>query len=240
MTRSLLLFTLVASAFAIVPRASAQDDGASALDEAPPSTTRATPEHAERERRDRTLEHVRFEGTMGFVGGAARYSEVGLAGDPSVPLMFDSGPATAVAMTGLRYDLRLVVAFVRMTVGADVLFGLGVGSSDPRRVETADGSLSVVDRRIFEWSLRFGLGLELDTGAVRLFADGLLVAHFVEAEVAIDGVNSTYTAVVASPGLRLGVRIPIVDAFFAQLEIDGAAVAPTWGGAAISVGGAFQ
>ncbi len=177
---------------------------------------------------------------MGFVGGAARYSEVGLTGDLAVPRMFDAGPATAVAMTGLRYDLRLVVAFVRMTVGADVLFGLFDASSGGRSVETGDGSVRVVDRRFFEWSLRFGLGLEVAAGPVRLFADALLVAHFVEAEVAIDAQPMTYTAIAASPGLRLGARIPIVGAFFAQVELDGAAYAPTWGGAAISVGGAFE
>lgn len=154
--------------------------------------------------------------------------------------MFDAGPATALATTGLRYDLRLVVAFVRMTVGADVLFGLFDTSSEGRVVESGDASLRVAERRFFEWSLRFGLGLETTVGDVRLFADALVVVHFVEAEVAIDDRPTDYAALAASPGLRLGVRIPIVDAFFAQLEIDGAPFAPTWGGGALSVGGAFE
>lgn len=177
---------------------------------------------------------------MGFVGGAARYSEVGLTGDLDVPGLFDAGPAAVVAMTGLRYDLRLVVAFVRMTVGADVLFALFDPPPRARSVETGDGSLRVVDRRFFEWSLRFGLGLEVSAGPVRLFADALVVTHFVEADVTIDDQRMAYGAIAASPGLRLGARVPIVGSFFAQVEIDGAAFAPTWGGAAISVGGAFE
>jgi hypothetical protein len=237
MTRTLfLMIGALASTLLMAPCASAQSDDALGDEEAITTQRDELDEH----RRDPVLEHVRFEGTMGFVAGAARYSEVGLAGDPSVPRMFDAGPAAAVAMTGLRYDLRLVVAFVRMTVGADVLFGLFDASSGGRVVESGDAALRVVDRRFFEWSLRFGLGLEATVGDVRLFADALVVAHFVEAEVAIDGRPTGYAAVAASPGLRLGVRIPIVGAFFAQLEIDGAAFAPTWGGGALSVGGAFQ
>lgn len=186
-------------------------------------------------------EYRRFEITMGFVGGWERHSEVGLAGTPVIDAAaFDEGPAASLGVAGLRYDLRLVLAFMRMTIGVDVLFGLF--DSDVQRMTTlADGtSVALLDRNFFSWTLRFGIGAEFAVGDIRLFGDVLGVVNFPELESNVGDATATYDAIAFSPGLRLGVRIPVLEWFFVQLEADGAFVGPWAAHGALSVGGAID
>lgn len=184
--------------------------------------------------------HLRLELTMGFAGGVGRYSEVGLTGNPALPPgTFDGGPASGAGMVGLRYDLRLVVSFVRMTIGGDLLWGLFDGTS-PRTLDEAGTPITIADRRLFDGALRFGLGLEANLDGVRLFADVIGVLHFVEASVERQGDAVTHRATTFSPGLRLGVRIPIVEHFFVQVAADGTPFGPSYVGGDLSVGGAIE
>lgn len=179
--------------------------------------------------------YARFELTMGFVGGYASYADLGFSGMPALPTSaFSEGPAAGTAMAGLRYDVRLVIAFLRMTVGGDLSWG--VFRAGPRAI--ADGT-TVSDRRVFDGALRFGLGLEANVDGVRLFADVLGTVHFVDVEIAQENA-STYHAVAFSPGLRLGVRIPVVPHFFVQVSADGSPFGPSWIGGDVSVGGAIE
>lgn len=182
---------------------------------------------------------VRFELTMGFVGGYARYADLGLTGTTMLPPgTFDGGPTTGAAMAGLRYDARLVVSFVRMTVGGDLAWGLFDGG--PRVLSEGGVPITITDRRIFDGALRFGLGLEANLDGVRLFADVLGTLHFVEVAVERQGDAVTHTAMGFAPGLRLGVRLPIVDSFFVQLSADGSPFGPSYIGGDLSVGGAIE
>ncbi len=195
-------------------------------------------ERAERARHA-TDPSVRFELTMGFAGAYARYAELGLTGSTMLPPgTFEGGPAAGAAMAGLRYDARLVVSFVRMTVGGDLLWGLFDGQS--RLLDEGGVPITITDRRIFDGVLRFGLGLEANLDGVRLFADLLGTLHFVEVAVERQGDAVTHTAVGFAPGLRLGVRLPIVDSFFVQLSADGSPFGPSYVGGDLSVGGAIE
>jgi hypothetical protein len=194
--------------------------------------------------RDRTMEHLRFEGTIGFLGGWARYADLGLAG-ALPPSAFDSGPVAGAPIAGLRYDLRLVVAFVRMTAGADLAWSLYGAREGTRTLVFDDGTRTVTDRSVFSWALRFGLGLELAASEdVRLFADLLGSVRFVEVQSSIASGTTASTNVSSQvttfvPGLRVGARVRVVDAFFVQLAADASPIGP-WVTGELSVGGAFE
>lgn len=179
--------------------------------------------------------HLRLELTMGFAGGYGRYADLGL-GQSTLPAgAIDGGSVSGAAMAGLRYDLRLVVAFVRMTVGGDLLWGL-FSSSAERMVS----GVRVRDERLFDGALRFGLGLEANVEGVRLFADVLGTVHFVENVLFFDGTAVGTTSTAFAPGARIGVRVPVVSHFFVQASIDASPFGPTWIGGDISVGGAIE
>jgi hypothetical protein len=184
--------------------------------------------------------YLRLEATMGFVAGYGRYSEVGLTGTVPVPeATFDGGPFAGGPLAGVRYDVRLVVAFVRMTIGGDLLWGIFDGGH-ARTLDEGGMPITIADRRLFDGALRFGLGLEATVDGVRLFADVLGTIHFVEASLERQGDPIGHSAVAFSPGLRLGVRIPVVDGFFVQLSADGSPFGPSWLGGDFSVGGAIE
>lgn len=189
--------------------------------------------------RDRTLEHLRFEGTLGFLGGWARYADQGLGG-PLPEGSFDAGPVAGAPIAGLRYDVRLVVAFVRMTAGADLAWSLFDARGASRTLAFDDGARTLRDRSVFLWSLRFGLGLELAaTRDLRLFADLLGSVRFLEVQSALDGTPVTSSVTSFAPGLRVGARLRVVDAFFVQLAADASPMGP-WVTGELSVGGAIE
>lgn len=222
----------------------AQDDTArdtAAQDDAARDTTAASSSARalDDDARDRTMEHLRFEGTLGFLGGWARYADQGLGG--SLPEgAFDAGPVAGAPIAGLRYDVRLVVAFVRMTAGADLAWSLFDARESSRALAFDDGARTLRDRSVFLWSLRFGLGLELAaTDDVRLFADLLGSVRFLEVQSLLEGTPVTSSVTSFAPGLRVGARMRVVDAFFVQLAADASPMGP-WVTGELSVGGAIE
>ena len=206
------------------------------------SASALEPEPAsQRDDRDAVMEHIRFEGTIGFLGGWARYADLGLSSSPALPpTAFDAGAVAGSPIAGLRYDLRLVVAVVRMTAGADFAWSMFRAAGTTRMIDTASGAQRLTDRGVFLWALRFGLGLEAHVlPGLRLFADVTGSVRFLEVQVALDAQAATASAVSFAPGLRLGTRIAIVDAFFAQLSVDASPLGP-WVTGELSVGGAFE
>jgi len=186
-----------------------------------------------------TMEHMRFEGTLGFVGGWAGHNDTALSGSLP-PSAFESGAVTGTPIAGLRYDLRLVVAFVRMTVGADLVWGMFRASDTSRPWMTPVGEQTLVDRSLFVGALRFGLGVEatLDD-RVRLFADVTGSVRFLEVGTSLDGDAAEQRAVAFAPGLRLGARLRVVDSFFVQIAADASPFGP-WIAGDLSVGGAIE
>ncbi len=204
-----------------------EDDSAEALAPTPPPVSREDADTP-----------IRFEVTLGFVGGYARYADLGF-GSPIPQGALASGAATGLGMSGVRYDLRLVVSFVRMTVGADFTWGF-LDPTNARTVDDGGTVRTVSDQRIFDGGLRFGLGLEANLDRVRLFADVIGTVHFVEAQIRLDTTSVTQVATGFSPGLRVGARVAIAEAFFAQIAVDGSPFGPTWVGGDLSVGFAIE
>jgi hypothetical protein len=204
---------------------------------APPVTP--SDDRARLPERDRTMEHVRFEGTLGFLGGWSRYADAGLSG-PLPASAFEQGVGAGAPIAGLRYDVRLVVAFVRMTVGADLAWSLFRAQDTTRTIAIDDGMRTLSDRSAFLWALRFGLGLELGVSEdVRLFGDVIGSVRFLEVQSTLDGTNVTSSVVSFAPGLRVGARIRIVDGFFVQLAADASPFGP-WIAGDLAVGGAIE
>lgn len=188
--------------------------------------------------RDRAMEHVRFEGTIGFLGGWSRYADAGLSG-PLPASAFEQGVGQGAPIAGLRYDVRLVVAFVRMTIGADLAWSLFRAQDTTRTIVIDDGTRTLSDRAAFLWALRFGLGLEVGVSEdVRLFGDVIGSVRFLEVQSTLDSTNVTSSVVSFAPGLRVGARIRIVDAFFVQLAADASPFGP-WIAGDVAVGGAL-
>jgi hypothetical protein len=232
--RSSLLFVSFVTVFtssALISSARADD----ALEEAtPPVVSTESPQP-----RDRSMEHLRFEGTIGFLGGWSRYADGGLSG-PLPADAFERGVGAGAPIAGLRYDVRLVVAFVRMTVGIDLAWSLFRAQDTTRTIVIDDGARTLSDRAAFLWALRFGLGLELSASEdVRLFADVIGSVRFLEVQSTLDDVNVTSASVSFAPGLRLGARVRVHEAFFVQLAADGSPFGP-WFAGDLSVGGAIE
>lgn len=216
----------------------ATSDSITEPDAVPSSSSRELDEARDRAR-DRSMEHLRFEGTIGFLGGWARYADAGLSG-PLPSEAFQEGVGEGTPIAGLRYDVRLVVAFVRMTIGADLAWSLFRAGDTTRSVVLDDGTQTLTDRAAFLWALRFGLGLELAASdEVRLFADVIGSVQFLELSSTVGETNVTSSVVSFAPGLRIGARVRVHDAFFVQLAADASPFGP-WIAGDLSVGGAIE
>ncbi len=234
------LFTTSALADDADGEATQPAESGAATGDAHASDARREPTSEPREAmRDRTMEHVRFEGTIGFLGGWARYADAGLSG-PLPASAFERGVGEGAPIAGLRYDVRLVVAFVRMTIGADLAWSLFRAQDTTRTIVIDDGTRTLSDRAAFLWALRFGLGLEVGVSDdVRLFGDVIGSVRFLEVQSTLETTNVTSSVVSFAPGLRIGARVRIVDAFFVQLAADASPFGP-WIAGDLAVGGAFE
>jgi hypothetical protein len=231
-----VFFVTVFASSALSSSARADDDLGEA---APPEASTAASTPASLPERDRSMEYFRFEGTIGFLGGWSRYADSGLSG-PLPADAFERGAGAGAPIAGLRYDARLVVAFARMTVGVDLAWSLFRAQDTTRTVVLDDGASTVSDRAAFLWALRFGLGLELSASEdVRLFADVIGSVRFLEVQSTLETTNVTSNSVSFAPGLRVGARVRIHDAFFVQLAADGSPFGP-WLAGDLSVGGAIE
>lgn len=104
-----------------------------------------------------------FELSMGFLAGQhrlrnARWSNAATL-DPSV---FAGAPFDRVEAYGLRYDLRLVVAHVRMTAGVDIPFA--AYDVDATRTSLEGVRTEVPELKLF--GFHFGIGAEYPIGPV--------------------------------------------------------------------------
>lgn len=188
-----------------------------------------------------------LELSMGFTAGQRSYSgqsftfeggDAGeIAGAGALVEPFRDEPFDAAAVYGLSYDARLVVSYVRMTVGVGIPFP----SYQARETRfTLDGeprtltvqSLSAID-------LRFGIGGEYAIGALAPFVDLLGAIHWVDATLAIDGEEARYAARSFAFSARAGLRLHVRKWFFAAASGEVGIVGDVRWGADVSVGFAF-
>lgn len=137
---------------------------------------------------------------------------------------------------GLRYDLRLVVSYVRMTVGVDFPFP-SYRAQDTRGsydIAGIERQLTVQDIQPYE--LRFGIGGEYPIAFVAPFLDILGTAHWVDTTLSVDGESVTYKANSFGFAIRAGCRIHLRRWFFIVAAGEIGLVGDVYWGAELSVG----
>jgi hypothetical protein len=164
-----------------------------------------------------------FEVSMGFLAGQRTYTSTpftlssgGTEGASSLVAPFQAPPYDRVNAFGLRWDARLVVSYVRMTVGYDQPFmaprlGEGAGTY---QLGTTNRDVQV--RGIQSHDLRFGIGAEYPLGPVAPFVDVMGSVHWVGTTLAIDGASHDYSATTFGFAARMGFRLHVRKWFFAS------------------------
>ncbi|HJK91436.1 MAG TPA: hypothetical protein RMH85_05200 [Polyangiaceae bacterium LLY-WYZ-15_(1-7)] len=180
-----------------------------------------------------------FELSMGFLAGQRRYGDLRWSGTQGLPAgALEGAPFDApVPALGLRYDVRLVVAYVRMTAGVDVPF-TAYDVEDTRRTLADGRELSITELKPF--SLRFGIGGELPVGPVAPFLDLLGSIDFTRATLELDGDAHELEARSFGFALRAGARLHVREWFFATASAEVGLVGTTRWGAELSVGFALM
>jgi len=195
---------------------------------------------------DEDIDH--FEFTMGFIAGARRYDgesfahEGGggdVAGAKALVEPFDRTPYDDCTVFGLRYDLRLVVSHVRMTVGVDFPFASFDPEKTRRRYDVAGVEREIAVQKIRPYELRFGIGGEYTFGRFTPFADLIGEVDWVDTALTVDGTTVGYEASSFGFSARLGARLYLREWFFVAAAGEIGIVGQRFWGAELSLGFSF-
>ena len=197
-------------------------------------------------REDAVWDHV--EMSMGFLAGQRAYGSTTFnasssgapAGAASLVEPFQRAPFDRVDVYGLRYDVRLVVSYVRMTAGFDLPFAsFSLGDGDAHySVDGADHAVSV--RSLGTKDLRFGIGGEYPFGPLAPFVDLLGAVHWVSTTLTIDGAPADYSAAGFAFAVRAGLRLHVRKWFYATAAGELGLVGDERWGCELGVGFAFM
>jgi hypothetical protein len=189
-----------------------------------------------------------FELSMGFIAGVRSYesssfaldSEARVSGATDLVDPFTAPPFDALTTLGLRYDLRLVAAYTRMTVGIDIPFAQ-YQPTIARGTYVVDGvERSVAVKSISPFLLHLGIGAEIPIGPIAPFVDVLGHVRWTQAELSIDGMSHDYAESGFGFSARAGVRLHVRRWFFASLSGEVGLIGDfRWGGE-LSVGFAIM
>lgn len=186
-----------------------------------------------------------LEITLGFLAGQRAYDELPFAhaGGPS-ELLGGSLPAAVIAgadldqvfVYGLHWDLRLVVSYVRMTLGFDLPFPdtSTYGSARRLTIRGEDRDVAVTDLAPYE--LRFGLGGEVPFGVVVPFIDLIGAVHWVDMELATGEDTVLYDATRFGFSVRAGAKIHIDEPLFLEVAGEAGIVGDTVWSATLAFG----
>lgn len=184
-----------------------------------------------------------FEVSMGFLAGQRSYTQTpfamtggGIDGASSLVTPFQATPYDRVNAFGLRWDARLVVSYVRMTVGYDQPFmslRLGDGATT---MPVGGVARDVQVRGIRSHDLRFGIGGEYPIGPIAPFVDIVGSVHWVDTTLAIDGASHDYAATTFGFAARGGFRLHVRKWFFASASGEVGLVGDERWGAELAVG----
>lgn len=188
-----------------------------------------------------------LELSMGFAAGQRSWAgqsftfEGGAAGDiagaGALVEPFGGAPFDDAAVYGLTYDARLVVSYVRMTVGIGIPFPSYRAETTSVTLDGEPHALTVQSLSAFE--LRFGIGGEYAIGALAPFVDLLGSVHWIDSTLTVDGEEARYAARAFAFSARAGLRLHVRKWFFAAASGElGLAGDVRWG-ADLSVGFAF-
>lgn len=240
--RTLAVALVAAAAWALPALAAAQTDPASSdergagdagRDDGPPARRffHAAPIHG--------------EFTMGFLAGGRRYDDATFAydhgagdveGAGGLVAPFEGAPFDGVLAFGLRYDVRLVVSYVRMTAGVDFPFPSFAARDTVARYDVAGVEREVVVQELRPYVLRFGIGGEVTFGPVTPFVDLLGSVHWTGAALSIDGEQALFRTSAFGFAIRAGLRVHLRDWFFISVSGDAGLVGDVVWGAELSVG----
>ena len=195
-----------------------------------------------------TWDHLEL--SMGFLAGQRRYATTPfnltnggagtVAGATSLVEPFQRAPFDNVTVLGVRYDVRLVVSYVRMTAGFDLPFTSFRQAESTGRYVIGGVERDVSVRSIGSKDLRFGLGGEYPIGPVAPFVDLVGAIHWVSTTLAIDGAGHDYAASTFAFSVRGGMRLHVRKWFFASAAGEIGLVGDVRWGAEMSVGFAFM
>ena len=177
-----------------------------------------------------------FELSMGFIAGSRRYGDLNYDGGQRYAAMLESAPFDDALVFGLRYDLRLVVSYVRMTVGVDIPFPSYDSSATTVMIDGANTTLD--DLR--GWNLHFGIGGEYPVGPVAPFLDILGDVAFANASFTSPAGDETIEGRGFGFALRGGVRLHVRKWFFASASAEVGLVGDIRWGTELSVGFALM
>ncbi len=166
-----------------------------------------------------------FEFTMGFLAGERSYAKTsfqfeegtaeGIGGGGLVE-PFVKAPFDRASVLGLRYDLRLVMSYIRMTIGFDLPFPTYTASDSTAIYDVSGTQRTVTVQSVSAKELRFGIGGEYPFAKkFAIFADLVGGVHWVDTELAIDGYKADYGATTFAFSGRGGLRAHVRKWFFA-------------------------
>lgn len=164
-----------------------------------------------------------FELTMGFLAGQRDYTgstfefDEGNAtsvGGGQIVEPFAGAPFDKVTVFGLRYDMRLVVSYIRMLAGFDFPFP-SFRSRDTTGTYILNGEKrQVTVQSLSAKELRFGIGAEYQYKSFAPFIDVIGGVHWVDTEFAVDGLKASYGASNFAFSVRGGARLHVRPWFF--------------------------
>lgn len=188
-----------------------------------------------------------LELSMGFAAGQRSWSGQSFAfdggdggaieGAGALVEPFRDAPFDTASVYGLTYDARLVVSYIRMTVGLGIPFPSYRAETTTATIGGASRDLTVQSLSAFE--LRFGIGGEYAIGALAPFVDLLGSIHWIDTTLTVDGQEARYAARTFAFSARAGLRLHVRRWFFAAASGELGLVGDVRWGADLSVGFAF-
>lgn len=187
-----------------------------------------------------TISNHYVELTMGFIAGGRRYSDASFASqDSSAPAFvepFNNAPFNSANAFGLRYDLRAIVSYVRMTIGIDIPFP-AYRIADTQANYMLNGMTHAVSvQSLHPYELRFGIGGEYPIWIFAPFLDLLGTAYWANTSLSVDDNKADYQAQGFGFSLRAGCRVHLRSWFFTQLSGDIGVYGPVVWNAELSIG----
>jgi len=193
----------------------------------PPLQTPAPEEETEEDappKKEGFAEGDHFEFSMGFLAGQRSYTDTSFEFDDGTAKGIGGGglvepfvkpPFDKVTVLGLRYDLRLVMSYIRMTVGFDLPFPTYKASNSVGVYNVGGAPRQVTVQSLSAKELRFGIGGEYPYKSIAVYADLVGGVHWVDTELSIDGYTAEYGAASFAFSGRAGVRAHVRKWFFA-------------------------
>ena len=189
-----------------------------------------------------------FEMSMGFLAERRTYrdatfaysgSATPLPGTTALVEPFQRAPFRDTNLYGLRYEVRLVAAYVRMNAGVDFPFASYRAADATGDYNVGGTTQHVSARSLSVGDLHFGIGFEYPIGPVAPYVDLLGGLRWTTTDLSIGGVSQEYSTREFGLGARGGVRVHVRRWLFVAASGEVGLVGGLRYGADLSVGFAF-